>query len=260
MANLQSLIKQHNAKFLTDGKKPTRFHNCRYKDGCHLAGKYLAKCISYKAEVINIDKRKLYYGTSDGEFKFRFNNHTRSFRHKMYSIDTELSNYIWKLSNDKIQYEIKWNIAAYASSYKCRSRRCDLDYVHTLRIGFVPKYLWFVMTCPLNLRNVPEWSVHMWSKRDSLSSPETCNMASTVEKTNINNVKNNENNQELLQEKFIFPASLFRFMLYTLCKNLSLVEITIGNTDILTISETNLDESFSKGQFLIKGFSEPYRL
>ena len=40
MANLQSLIKQHNAKVLTDGKKPTRLCNCRYKDSCPLA-----KCI-----------------------------------------------------------------------------------------------------------------------------------------------------------------------------------------------------------------------
>ena len=51
MANLQSLIKQHNAKVLTDGKKPTRLCNCRYKDSCPLAGKCLAKCIVYKAEV-----------------------------------------------------------------------------------------------------------------------------------------------------------------------------------------------------------------
>ena len=39
-----------------------------------------------------------------------------------------------------------------------------------------------------------------------------------------------------------------------------LIEITAGNIDILVISETKLDESFPKGQFPIKGFSEPYRL
>ena len=40
----------------------------------------------------------------------------------------------------------------------------------------------------------------------------------------------------------------------------SLIEITTGNIDILMILETKLDESFLKDQFLIKGFSEPYRL
>ena len=94
MANLQSLTKKHNAKVLTDGKKSTRLWNCRHKDSCPLAGKCLAKCILLKAEVTTTGKRKLYYGTSDGEFKTRFNNHTSSFRHKRYSADTELSKYI----------------------------------------------------------------------------------------------------------------------------------------------------------------------
>ena len=40
----------------------------------------------------------------------------------------------------------------------------------------------------------------------------------------------------------------------------SLIEITAGNIDVLMISEAKLDDSFPKGQFLIKGFSEPYRL
>ena len=40
----------------------------------------------------------------------------------------------------------------------------------------------------------------------------------------------------------------------------SLIEITTGNIDILMISESKFDESFPKGKFLIKGFSEPYTL
>ena len=38
------------------------------------------------------------------------------------------------------------------------------------------------------------------------------------------------------------------------------IQITIGNFDILMITEPKLDASFGKGQFLIKEFSEPYRL
>ena len=51
MANLQSLIKQHNPKVLTNGKKLNRLCNCTYKDSCHLAGKCLTKRIVYEAEV-----------------------------------------------------------------------------------------------------------------------------------------------------------------------------------------------------------------
>ena len=79
-------------------------------------------------------KRALYYGTSDGEFKNRFNNDTRTSRHESYSTDTELSKYIWKLSNDKIQCKIKYNIEAYASPYKCGSKRCDLCLTKKLKI------------------------------------------------------------------------------------------------------------------------------
>ena len=38
----------------------------------------------------------------------------------------------------------------------------------------------------------------------------------------------------------------------------SLVQIT-GNVDIIMISETKLDNSFPEGQFLIEGYSKPYR-
>ena len=91
------------------------------------------------------------------------------------------------------------------------------------------------MACALNLRNVPECSVHKWLKRDNQRSPETYNMASTVEKTNINNVKVNQNggkNMTVIEQftkknfswkNISFPASLFRFMLFTHCEMYSAI-------------------------------------
>ena len=38
-----------------------------------------------------------------------------------------------------------------------------------------------------------------------------------------------------------------------------LMQQITNNTDILMISETKLDTSFLEGQFLIPGFSSPYR-
>ena len=49
--------------------------NCRYKDRCFLADECLVKCIVYKAEVTT----------------------------------TELSNYLWNISNKRFQYETKRN-------------------------------------------------------------------------------------------------------------------------------------------------------
>ena len=39
-----------------------------------------------------------------------------------------------------------------------------------------------------------------------------------------------------------------------------LIEQITGNIDILMISETKLDSSFPTGQFLINGYSEPFRI
>ena len=39
-----------------------------------------------------------------------------------------------------------------------------------------------------------------------------------------------------------------------------LIEQITGNIDILTISETKLDSCFPTGQFLINGYSDPFRI
>ena len=49
-----------------------------------------------------------------------------SFRHKKHVNDTELSKYLWKLKEENADYNLQWSIKAYASPYKCRTRKCDL--------------------------------------------------------------------------------------------------------------------------------------
>ena len=39
-------------------------------------------------------------GTAEGDFKERYNNHKKPFRHKQYSKETTLSNYIWKIKKE----------------------------------------------------------------------------------------------------------------------------------------------------------------
>ena len=43
-----------------------------------------------------------------------------------------------------------------------------IDFVHTLPIGFVPKLFCFVMTCPHNMRIVPEFFVHIAVRTEQL--------------------------------------------------------------------------------------------
>ena len=97
--------------------------NCGNKENCPLDGKCLRTCI---VDVIINKDSHIYYGASDGEFKSWYNNHTNSFLHRHHEQDTELSKHIWKLQDKGINFNVKWSVAAYASTYRCGSRRCDL--------------------------------------------------------------------------------------------------------------------------------------
>ncbi len=43
-------------------------------------------------------------------FKERHGNHIKSFKHKRYSYDTELSKYIWNLKDNKLGFDINWSV------------------------------------------------------------------------------------------------------------------------------------------------------
>ena len=95
MPNVMNLIKKHSSKILSkDQDKIQRSCNCRIKGSCPLDGKYLHQCMVYKAEVTTNTTYKEYYGTSERDFKSRYNNHTQSFRHIPHINDTELSKYL----------------------------------------------------------------------------------------------------------------------------------------------------------------------
>ena len=65
-------------------------------------GRSLEQYMVYKAEVTTNTTYKGYYGTSEGEFKSRYNNHMQSFRHISHINDTELSKYL----SSKMEYNI----------------------------------------------------------------------------------------------------------------------------------------------------------
>ena len=130
MTNVQNFIKQHNSKVLNKQIPTQRPCNCRNKNNCPLSGDCLATNIVYKADVTYNDTTATYYGLCEGEFKTRFNNHTKSFRHKKHQKETTLSELIWKLKDEGktegVDYNISWSIASRARPYKPGSRVCNL--------------------------------------------------------------------------------------------------------------------------------------
>ena len=125
--NIENIIKQHNTKVLNDvNDEQQRPCNCRDKNNCPLDGKCLSKCIVYKAEVETANTKSTYYGASEGEFKFRYNNHTKFFRLRKYENDTELSKHVWKLKDDNTPFTLTRSIESRAKPYRCGTRMCDL--------------------------------------------------------------------------------------------------------------------------------------
>ena len=59
-------------------------------------------------------------------FKERFRNHIKSFNHKKYSNETELSKYVWHLKENNTDYTIKWSIIKNSISCTEGSKRCNL--------------------------------------------------------------------------------------------------------------------------------------
>ena len=125
--NVANIIKGHNNKVTnSEQKKQQRPCNCRQKDQCPMSGDCLATSIVYKAEVTHSNKTDVYYGQCEGEFKLRYNNHTKSFRHRKHSDETELSKLIWELKDNGVEYNLHWSIVSRAFPYKKGSVSCDL--------------------------------------------------------------------------------------------------------------------------------------
>ena len=100
-----------------------------------LDGKCSSECIVYEATVLSTKQTKVYFGTAEGSFKSRYNNHTKSFRLRDYEHETELSKHIWSLKDSNIEFSIKWHIKSKAIPYKCGSRNCDLCLAEKIAIA-----------------------------------------------------------------------------------------------------------------------------
>ena len=69
----------------------------------------------YKVEVYsdsnNKRNKKIYFGSTQGDFKTRYYNHRTSFSHEKYRHSTALSSYVWALKENKgVDPIMKWEV------------------------------------------------------------------------------------------------------------------------------------------------------
>ena len=126
MPNINGIINRSNiAKLGTKKHKVIDKCNCRDKVRCPLEGKCKQECVVYKVEVYtdsnNKRDKKIYFGSTQGDFKTRYYNHRTSFSHERYRYSTALSSYVW---------EIKEKIGVYMyiySAYVCVQLYIHMD-------------------------------------------------------------------------------------------------------------------------------------
>ena len=63
---------------------------------------------------------------TENEFKFRFNNHKTSFKHKKHATKTALSKYIWDLKEKLCAYSINLSILKHTKPCNSGSNNCNL--------------------------------------------------------------------------------------------------------------------------------------
>ena len=114
MPNMKKILSCHNKKVLSEKTTNDKACNCRNKNLCPLEGKCLTSNLIYKATVTtnNTNETKTYIGLCETNFKTRFTNHTKSFRHRKYENETELSKHIWNLRDQGKDPLIKWSSLA----------------------------------------------------------------------------------------------------------------------------------------------------
>ena len=101
MPNMKQLIQALNQKMLDTQDKKRRMCDCRKQD-FPVNGSCLMENVIYRASVTTANQTKFYVGSTGLTFKNRYTKHKRSFRHA-----TTLSQYIWKLKNNNVNFKIQ---------------------------------------------------------------------------------------------------------------------------------------------------------
>ena len=110
--NAKNLIKQHNSSIMTSVTVETRIIALQTEN---------VQCVSFMKLQCSQRIKPTYFGSAEGDFKSRYNNHTLSFCSKEYKHCTELSKLIWSLQDSNTEFSLKWRI---------KQKQCLISAVH----------------------------------------------------------------------------------------------------------------------------------
>ena len=139
MPKINGIINKSNiAKLSKEKNKVIAKCNCRDKVRCPLECNQ--EWAVYKVEVYsdpgNDRNKKVYFGSTQGEFKTRYYNHKTSFSHEKYRHSTTLSSYVWEVKDKKgIDPILKWEVIKKCRKYRAGDSDCLLCMEEKLAIA-----------------------------------------------------------------------------------------------------------------------------
>ena len=139
MDNIGKFVRSHNYKITQDPPAaPPKTCNCMNAIACPLNGNCLIQKSVYLAKV-NIPSdnsmNREYIGISEPPFCVRERNHRKAFRNRKYINDSKLSQYIWKLHDENVAYEVEWSTLRRTTGYNTVSKSCNLCLTEKLLIS-----------------------------------------------------------------------------------------------------------------------------
>ena len=72
------------------------------------------------------NNEETYTGPTKNAFKERFYGHSSSFNNREIEHETTLSMHIWKLKDERTNYEIHWSVIEKAREFNPTTRKCTL--------------------------------------------------------------------------------------------------------------------------------------
>ena len=105
--------------------------NCRKKEDCPRPenGTCRSKNVVYQATVTthqNPPEVETYTGMTSTEFKDRYRNHKQSFEKESKKSQTTLSQHIWELKNQQINFDVTWKFIGRARPFNPATGMCAL--------------------------------------------------------------------------------------------------------------------------------------
>ena len=127
MPNVKSLITAHNNRLLHEQDGSTvKKCNCRMKSACPVNMNCLERNLIYRATVRSEKGVKTYLGSTGNTFKERYRGHQATFKKTDDRNKTELARYVWELQDEKIKYELEWEIVKKTNKRYSRKFGCTL--------------------------------------------------------------------------------------------------------------------------------------